>query len=172
LVLIQIREQRPEDRDAIREVNLRAFGRPEEGQLVEELRNNGAILASLVAVQEGQVVGHILYSPVRLHSGGEILVGAGLGPMSVLPEFQGQGIGGKLIEAGNKKLAGEGYPFIVVLGHPGYYPRFGFQPAHTHGVHCQWEVPQEVFMILVLDPEKMQGFSGLAKYRGEFDEVT
>jgi putative acetyltransferase len=170
--MVFIREERPEDIPAIREVNQQAFGRPGEGQLVDALRENGAILASLVAVQEGKVVGHILYSPVTAGSGGESLVGAGLGPMAVLPGCQRQGIGGKLIEAGNQKMGEAGYPFIVVLGHTGYYPRFGFRPARSYGVRCEWEVPEEVFMILVLEPVKMEGVSGLVSYRPEFSSVT
>jgi putative acetyltransferase len=81
--------------------------------------------------------------------------GAALGPMAVLPEHQRQGIGSKLIEAGNRKLKEAACPFIVVVGHADYYPRFGFRPASTHGITCEWEVPDNVFMVLVLDREKM-----------------
>jgi putative acetyltransferase len=88
--------------------------------------------------------------------------------MAVLPEHQRQGIGSQLVEAGNRRLRQAGCPCILVVGHADYYPRFGFRPAHTLGIQCQWEVPDDVFMVLVLDPAKMQGASGLANYRPEF----
>ena len=99
-------------------------------------------------------------------------MGAGLGPMAVLPEYQRQGIGGKLIETGNQKLREAGCPFIVVVGHPEYYPRFGFKPASGYGMKCEWDVPDNVFMVLVTDRSKMKGVSGLAKYRQEFSDVV
>jgi putative acetyltransferase len=100
------------------------------------------------------------------------VIGAALGPMAVLPEFQHQGIGSKLIEAGNQKLKDVGCPFIVVVGHADYYPRFGFRPASKHGIKCEWHVPDDVFMLLVLDEAQMAGVSGLAKYRHEFSTVS
>ena len=116
--LLTIREEQPEDIEAIRAVNQKAFGQAQECQLVDALRTNGGVLLSLVATRNGRVVGHILYSPVIVHSGLKAVIGAGLGPMAVLPEYQRQGIGGKLIESGNKNLLDSGCPFIVVLGHP------------------------------------------------------
>jgi putative acetyltransferase len=110
-----------------------------------------------------------MYSPLSV--GGNI-TGAALGPMAVLPERQRQRIGSKLIEAGNQKLKNAGCPFIIVVGHAGYYPRFGFRPASEHGIKCQWDVPDDVFMFLVLDQAKMEGVSGLAKYRDEFSSVS
>ena len=171
-MLITIREELPEDIEAIRAVNQKAFGQPQEGQLVDVLRKNSAVLLSLVATLNDRVVGHILYSPVSVGADGEKAVGAGLGPMAVLPEYQRQGIGGKLIEAGNQKIREGGYPFIVVLGHPGYYPRFGFKPASSYEIRCEWDVPDNVFMVMVMDQSKMMGVSGLAKYRQEFSSVV
>ncbi len=117
------------------------------------------------------MVGHILYTPVTLGYGSGELVGAGLGPMAVLPAHQGQGIGGRLVETGNRRLRQDGCPFIVVVGHPEYYPRFGFEPAGGHGIRCEWDVPGEAFMLLVLDRSKMEGVSGLARYRPEFSSA-
>lgn len=165
---VEIREERPEDLAAIREVNKRAFGQDHEANLVDALRANGASLLSLVATLEGEVVGHILYSSATI--GG--VAGAGLAPMAVLPEHQSRGIGGKLIAAGTQKLKSAGLPFIIVLGHHTYYPRFGFQPAINFGITCEWDVPPEAFMLLILDQTQMQGISGLAKYRHEFSTVT
>jgi putative acetyltransferase len=118
---------------------------------------------------DGQVVGHIMYSPVSV---GIDVTGAALGPMAVLPEYQRQGIGSQLVEAGNQKLKDAGYPFVILVGHANFYPRFGFTRASTHGIKCEWEVPEDVFMLLVLDEAKMQGVSGLARYRREFSSVS
>ncbi|HJZ67393.1 MAG TPA: N-acetyltransferase [Blastocatellia bacterium] len=167
--MIEIREERPSDIAAIRDVNRRAFGQDQESNIVDALRSNGAILLSLVATLNDRVVGHIVYSTISVE--GEI-VGAALGPMAVLPEYQRQSIGSKLVEAGNRKIKDKGYPFIIVLGHSHYYPRFGFMPASDHGIECEWEVPKDVFMLLVLDQKRMRGVSGLAKYRPEFSSIS
>jgi putative acetyltransferase len=168
-VLIEIREEGPNDVAAIRDLNRRAFGQDQEGNIVDALRANGAALLSLVATLKHQVVGHIMYSPISV---GDNVMGAALGPMAVLPEFQRQGIGSKLIEVGNRKLKDAGCPFIIVVGHADYYPRFGFRPASEHGITCEWDVADDVFMLLVLDEAKMKGVSGLAKYRHEFSTVS
>lgn len=165
---IEVREERGEDIGGVRDVNKRAFGQDHEGKIVDALRSNGAALLSLVATVDGRVVGHIMYSPITV---GEV-TGAALGPMAVDPEYQRQGIGSKLVQAGNLRLKDAGWPFIIVLGHPNFYPRFGFKPAGALGITCEWEVPEDVFMVSVLDQEKMHGVSGLAKYRHEFSSVT
>jgi putative acetyltransferase len=153
-------------------VNEQAFGESLEARLVDSLRANEAVLVSLVAVAGKQIVGHILFSPVQLGSGESLLEGAGLGPMSVLPDFQRMGIGSRLIEEGIQKMQQMGSPFIVVLGHPNYYPRFGFVPASRFGIKCQWDVPEGVFMIVPLDQQRCERTSGLARYRDEFSTVT
>jgi putative acetyltransferase len=165
---IEIREERPADEAAVRDVNARAFGQDLEGRIVDALRANHATLISLVAIQQTRVVGHILYSPASIGN----VSGAALAPMAVLPEFQRQGIGSALVEAGNRKLQAAGWPFIIVLGHPTFYPRFGFTAAAAHGITCEWPVPDEVFMVLILDEAKMRGVSGQAKYRHEFSTVS
>jgi putative acetyltransferase len=118
---------------------------------------------------DDRVVGHIMYSPAVI---GQNITGAALGPMAVVPDLQRQGIGGKLIKAGNKKLKDAALPFIIVVGHADYYPRFGFRPAQDRGITCEWDVPNDVFMLLVLDKEKMKGVSGTARYRQEFSTVV
>ena len=165
MAVVEIREERPDDIAHIREVNRLAFGQDTEGDIVDGLRSNGAVTLSLVATLDGRVVGHILYSPITV---GATFSGAALGPMSVLPEHQRQGIGSKLVEEGSRKLRDSGCPFVIVLGHPEFYPRFGFRPASTYAVTCEWEVPDNVFMLLVLDPVRAKGVSGPAKYRNEF----
>jgi predicted N-acetyltransferase YhbS len=118
-MLIEIREERPGDVAAIHDLNKRAFGQDQEGNIVAALRSNGAALLSLVATLNGRVVDHIMYSSLSV--GGKV-TGAALGPMAVLPEHQRHGIGSKLVEAGNWKLKDAGCPFIIVLGHAKYYP--------------------------------------------------
>jgi putative acetyltransferase len=165
--LLDIREEHPADIPASRDVNDRAFGQQQEGRIVDALRSNGAVLLSLVATLNGSVVGHILYSPAWI---GDVH-GAALGPMAVLPNLQRQGIGSKLVDAGMWQIHDMGCPFIIVLGHPHFYTRFGFRPASTFGIRCEWKVPDDVFMLRVLDEQKMRDVSGLAKYRDEFSTV-
>lgn len=167
--MIEIREEGPDDVAAVRALNRRAFGQDLEGDIVDALRSNGASVLSLVATRNGQVVGHILYSPVSV--GGDV-TGAALGPMSVLPEHQRRGIGSQLVETGNRRLKEAGCPFILLVGHPDFYPRFGFTPASSHGIVCEWEVPDDAFLLLVLDEARMRGVSGLARYRPEFSSSS
>lgn len=164
--MIEIRPEHPEDAMAIRELNLRAFGQAQEGAIVDALRADGAARLSLVAVDAGRVVGHIQYSPVRIG----LIDGCALGPMAVDPECQRQGIGTTLVDAGNGRLRRNGCPFVVVVGHPEFYPRLGFRPARPLGITCEWDVPDDVFMILVLDETRMSGVTGRAEYRREFRE--
>ncbi len=168
-MLIEIREEGPHDVAAVRDLNRRAFGQDQESNIVDALRGSGAALLSLVATVNDRLVGHIMYSSAVI---GDSVTGAALGPMAVLPECQRQGIGSKLVEAGNQKLKDAGCPFIIVMGHADYYPRFGFRPASEHGIKCEWDVPDDVFMLLVLDQAKVQGVSGLARYRHEFSSVS
>jgi len=171
--MIVVRKERPDDIAAIRKINEKAFGQPVEANIVDRLRENCSDLLSLVAVQEGQRVGHILFSPARIEGEGKMVVGVGLAPMAVLPSWQRQGIGSMLIWDGIRMLKDKGCPFIIVLGHPEFYPRLGFERASAYGVRSQWEgVPDEVFMILMLNREVMVGTSGTARYRDEFDEAT
>lgn len=165
--MIEIRDERPDDIDAIREVNRQAFSQEQEGRIVDALRDNGGVLLSLVAVVNGVVVGHIMFSPLSVGAA----TGAGLAPMAVLPGHQRQGIGSQLVEQGLARLNEAGCPFVVVLGHPDFYPRFGFRPAAEYGLTCEWDVPREVFMATVLRPESAASLIGLAKYRSEFSTV-
>ena len=162
--MIEIREERPDDVAAIRDVNKLAFGQDQEDNIVDALRSNGGALLSLVATLDDLVIGHVMYSPATV---GDVTAAA-LGPVAVVPEHQRSGIGSKLIETGNQRIKDEGLPFIIVLGHADYYPRFGFKPAIELGIRCEWDVPADAFMILMLDEDRMRGVSGLAKYRPEF----
>lgn len=169
--MISIRDEQTQDIPTIREVNIKAFGQPEEAHLVDKLRQNCNDLLSLVAVKGDQVVGHILFSPATIESEDRAVQGMSLAPMAVLPDCQREGIGSGLIRTGIEELKNRQCPFIIVLGHAGYYPRFGFEPASRYGIRSEWEVPDDAFMILVLNESEIQGISGVARYRPEFTEA-
>jgi putative acetyltransferase len=169
--VVIIRAERPEDADAVRRVHELAFGRRAEADIVAGIRGACPDVVSLVAADAGIVVGHILFSPVAVEC--RTGTGMGLGPMAVFPGRHGQGIGSRLVRRGLVILREEGCPFVVVLGHPAYYPRFGFEPASRHGLWPQWEgIPDEAFMILVLDAAAMDGIAGEVRYRPEFGEAV
>ena len=172
--MVEIRREQPEDVIEIRNVNDRAFGQPNEGAVVDQLRRACEGLVSLVAVVEGQVVGHILFSPARIEAeDGREVLGMGLAPLAVLPEHQRRGIGTELATAGLAIVRQTPCPFVIVLGHDTYYPRFGFEPASMYGLRCQWPgVPDEAFMVLLLDADAMRGVSGVARYCSEWDAAT
>jgi putative acetyltransferase len=155
----------------IHQVHLAAFGRENEANLVATLRMNVPVL-SFVAVEEGQVIGHIFYSPVSLDSEGENSLNLlGLAPIAVLPNYQRRGIGSRLICYSLKECADRGFDAIVVLGHPDYYPRFGFRPARDKGLYCEYPVPDEGFMVGELRENCLAGIRGLVRYRSEFNTV-
>jgi putative acetyltransferase len=170
---VEIRREQPGDVAAIRNVHDLAFGRPAEGTVVDRLREVCPECVSLVAVVEGRIVGHVFFSPVVLESDeGRAVTGMGLAPLALLPEHQGQGIGTELAASGLALARELACPFVVVLGHPGYYPRFGFERASRHGIRCQWEVPDEVFMVLVVGEDAIRGAKGVARYRSEWSDAT
>ena len=171
-VAIAIRAEKPEDASRVRHVNELAFGQRAEADLVDRLRQAGTESLSLVA-EDDAVVGHILFTPVVVEGAGRRVLGMGLAPMAVLPARQRQGIGSHLVRRGLEVLRDRGCPFVVVVGHPEYYPRFGFEPASARGLASQWEgVPDAAFMVLVLDRQAMGEVSGVARYREEFNAVA
>ena len=155
----------------MRRVNELAFGRQNEADLVDALRANARSYVSLVAVVDEQVVGHIFFSPVSVESEAGAFTAMGLAPMAVLPERQNKGIGSQLVRAGLKKCLGLGQDIVVVLGHPNYYPRFGFVPASLKGLRSEYDVPDEVFMVAELSEGALNGRRGLVKYHPEFSNV-
>jgi putative acetyltransferase len=163
-----IRAEKSEDRDAIHRVNELAFGRPNEAELVDALRANASPTISLVAVVGEQLAGHIFFSPVTVESDGGGFTAMGLAPMAVLPEYQNQGIGSRLVREGLRECHRLGHNIVVVLGHPKYYPRFGFAPASLKGLRSEYDVPDEVFMVSELVQGALGGRRGLVKYREEF----
>lgn len=170
--MIKIREERAEDYEAVRVINDKAFGQPDEGRIVDKIREMCEDILSLVAVEGEKAVGHIFFSPVVINHSGKTIKGMGLAPMAVLPALQNKGIGSLLVKEGIKRVMETGCPFIIVLGHEKYYPRFGFETASNYGIQPQWEgVPDEAFMVMIMDKETMAGISGVAIYRKEFDEA-
>ena len=170
--MVLIRIEKTEDILQVRKVNEQAFGALEEANIVDALRQDCPGSLSLVAEDENRVVGHILFSPVVVDSSGRKIEGMGLAPMAVLPGKQRLGIGSRLVKRGLEILREQDCPFVIVLGHPEYYPRFGFEPASKRGLSCQWDgVPDEAFMIIVMDHASLEGVSSVARYREEFNEA-
>ena len=159
------------DAQAIRRVNELAFGGTAEASLIEAIRGNGHATLSLVAEKDGLVVGHILFSPVGLSAADGWLGGMALAPMAVLPACQRQGIGSSLVREGLRQLDETSCPFVVVVGHPSYYPRFGFEPARHYGMDPPWDfVNGDAFFIRFL-PGLRPVTGGTARYVPEFDAV-
>jgi putative acetyltransferase len=169
--MVTIRPEQPKDLAGIRHVNEAAFGQPNEANLVDSLRAHGKVVLSLVAIHDNKIAGHILFSPVTIESEGKTFAAIGLGPMAVLPEYQGTGIGSALIDNSLEQCREAGHSCVVVLGHPEYYPRFGFVPASKFGIKCEYEAPDEAFMVIELRKGALQGRSGTVKYQPEFNEV-
>jgi putative acetyltransferase len=169
---IRVRPETADDATAVYAVNAAAFGRADEAALVARLRAQGAAAVSLVAQVDDAVVGHILFSPVTVTGDGAPWAALALGPMAVLPARQGHGIGSQLVRAGLDACRRRGEDVVFVLGHPGYYPRFGFAPARPFGIDCQYDVPAEVFMLVELAPGAVAGRRGTVQYHPAFDAVT
>lgn len=169
-----VRPYRAEDAAAVREVHERAFaGRREEAHLVEMLHAAGAAPVSLVAATEpgGRVVGHVLFSPVRVDGSGSCPPPmVGLAPVGVLPECQGRGTGSRLIREGLEACRRAGYGAAVVLGEPSYYSRFGFKRASGRGLGNEYGT-DEYFMVAELGNGTLDDVVGTVRYREEFREV-
>lgn len=163
---------RPEvalDHDMVRQVHTLAFTGPTEASLVDRLRRcPGSI--SLVASEAGSVVGHILFTAASIIGAGVHVRIAGLGPMAVNPARQQKDIGSELVRHGLEECRREGYEAVVVVGHPEYYPRFGFHRGSSFGLRCQFDVPDEVFMAAELRPGALSG-GGEVRYAPEFSEA-
>lgn len=166
--MAQIRRELPTDHAAVRDLHDRAFGQSQEGRLVDALRASAARRVSIVAEVDGRIVGHVYFSPVTVEHSAARLEGMGLAPLAVLPEFQRQGIGSQLVQRGLEECRELGEGFAVVLGHPEYYPRFGFVPAATKNLSCEYPVPPEAFLVLEFRTGTLDGCRGLVKYGPEF----
>jgi putative acetyltransferase len=171
---IVIREEQPTDISDIYLVEKAAFKRKKEADLVNKLRENNAILLSLVATVNDTIVGHALYSLVTVGDDDLKSSFPALGPIAVTPESQGKGIGSALIQTGSKIIKELGFGLVFLVGSPIYYPRFGFQPAVPLGFNSPYVVPgetQDHFMVLVLDDKVLNTVNGMVRYRSEFNNV-
>jgi putative acetyltransferase len=164
---MRVRPEKRDDAVAIRRVNRSAFATPAEAKLVDALRARAKPLISLVAEKDKAVVGHILFSPVRLESKPQLRI-MGLAPMAVQPEAQHSGIGSALVEAGLAQCREQDFDAVVVLGHPEYYPRFGFMPSTKFGFRSEYDVPENVFMAVELVKGALKGATGKATYHEAF----
>lgn len=168
-----IRPETAEDYAAIHEVNALAFRRDVEARLIEALRGSPDFIPelSLVAVEGGRVVGHILFSPMAIETKDGAVPALALAVLAVRPELQNQGIGSELVRDGLERCRRLGHRIVVVVGHPGYYPRFGFSPARARGLEAPFPVPDEAFLALELVPGALEGVVGMVRYPPPFSEI-
>jgi putative acetyltransferase len=171
VIHVIIRREELQDIAAVRHVNEQAFGGSVEANAIDALRDRDAATLSLVAVIDGQVVGHLCFSPVTIEAPDRSWPGLGLAPLAVLPEYQRQGIGTALLNAGLEACRQLGHERVIVLGHPAYYPRFGFERASVYGVRFEYQAPDAACLILALRPGALDGVSGVAKYQPEWNEA-
>ena len=171
--VITIRAERPGDHQEVFKVNELAFGRPDEARLVQALRQSPAFIPelSLVAVDDERVVGHILFSRIVVRSSTKSHQALVLAPMAVLPARQRGGIGSSLARRGLAGARDLGHRVVIVVGHPEYYPRFGFIPAEPLGVRLPFVVSPGAFMILELQADAVRGFQGEVHYPPEFAQL-
>jgi putative acetyltransferase len=165
-----IRLEEAQDVDGVRVVNRRAFGRPSEAAMVDALRGSAEAI-SLVATVQGRVVGHIFFTPVQIENIDRTKSAVGLAPMAVLPEYQRQGIGSQLVRAGLDTCRAQGHSLVVVVGHPAFYPKFGFVQASTAGLEYEHGVRPEAFMVIELQAGVLAHTHGIVRYRPEFSTV-
>lgn len=165
-----VRAESPADRAQVFSLHQAAFGGDGEARLVDLLRAQASPFVSLVAEVEGELVGHIAFSPMTLPGSVGRLV-MGLAPVGVAPEWQRKGIGAALCRAGLEACRAMGVEAVFVLGHAEYYPKFGFAPAARFGISSEYEVPHDYFMALELEQGALAGVSGKVKYHEAFAEL-
>jgi len=170
---ITIRPETKNDYLAIREINDLAFKQKNEGLLIEKLRETSDFIPelSLVAQFEGKVVGHLLLYPVQVNNKNTKHAVLSLGPMSVHPDYQRKGIGSKLVREGLKRAKEKGYGSVILVGHPEYYPRFGFSKASKFEIKVPFDAPDNAFMALELVENALQNVKGVVEYPNSFYEA-
>jgi len=157
------------DHSSIREVHRRAFGREDEGRLVDALRDGGFARLSLVAEQDGRVVGHILFSELAIVMDRGSLPALSLAPLAVVPEHERRGLGSMLVREGLRLCGNSGHRIVIVLGHPEYYPRFGFSAKLAQPLESHYAGP--AFMALELEAGALNGVAGEVRYPPPFEMV-
>jgi putative acetyltransferase len=169
--MIIVRAERVEDYGVIAELNREAFGQDNEANLIARIRQSPDFdpALSLVALDADHVVGHILFSPVQIETTAGVQPALALAPMAVRPALQGRGVGSQLVRAGLEACRQQNHEIVIVVGHPDYYPRFGFAPAEPLGLRAPFPVPEEAFMALALVPGALDGLSGVVRYPPWFE---
>jgi putative acetyltransferase len=169
---ILIRKEEKKDLKEIYEINRLSFGQENESKLIDKIRAGSNFIPdlSLVAVSGNRIVGHILFSKIKI-IGSSVFETLALGPMAVIPAFQKKGIGSKLIKKGMIRAKELGFTSIIVVGHKEYYPRFGFERASKWGIKCPFEVPDEAFMAVELTEKALEDKAGTIRYPDEFIEA-
>ena len=171
--MLEIRKQLSEDDPAVHQVNALAFEREAEAQLVEALRAAPDSIPelSLLAVLDGKVVGHILFSPITIETAAGAIPAISLAPMAVLPEYQNQGVGSSLVRWGLDTCRSLGHQIVIVLGHPDFYPRFGFSAALAKDLVCPFGDAGEAWMAIELQSGALSGVRGSVRYPPVFEGV-
>ena len=165
---LTVRPERPDDAAAVRAVHRAAFPTADEAQLVDRMRAAGRAVVSLVAEADGSVVGHIVFSPVTVESAAGVREGLGLAPVAVHPEHQRSGIGSALVREGLEACRRVGCPFAVVLGHPTYYPRFGFRRGSDSGLASEFG-GDDSFLVIEFQPGPLPPAGGFVRYGPDFE---
>lgn len=167
---MNIRKETEKDYSSVRKVNESAFETNEEADLVDSLRKNPNYIPelSLVAEENNEVIGHILFTPLKIINSEADNNLLALAPMAVLPKYQKKGIGSAMIKAGFEKAQELGYKAVIVLGHPDYYPRFGFIRAEKFDIHPPLEEWKEAFFAKELENGSLKNVSGIVSYLPEF----
>jgi putative acetyltransferase len=168
---IEVRLEAPDDFSEISTVNEKAFGNGKPARLVEALREEGALLFSLVALWDGEIVGHISFSAATITGDNTVVSAIVLAPLAVKPERQKQGIGSALVRVGLAKVREAGWKIAVVLGHPPYYPRFGFKPASEQGISYRERDAGDALQVLELEPGALQSVSGVIDVHPAFKQT-
>lgn len=163
---VEIRPEEEADIEAIDEVLRRSFPDATEAKLVKSLRDGGYVRVSLVAVEGGRIIGHILFSELAIVTSQGKTLGLSLAPLAVHPDFQRHGIGARLVEAGLKTCRDNGYSFAIVVGNRDYYPRFGFSADLARHLECAYKGPS--FMALELTPGSVSSIEGRVEYAPPF----
>ena len=168
---MEVRIERPVDHAGVYAVEQAAFGRTDEAEVVDRVRAAYPETFSLVATEFDRIIGHIMFSPMRIEPGKTGLRAVGLAPLAVHPDAQGKGVGSALTFAGLEECRRRGYDLAFVLGHPSYYPRFGFRTTKTYGLVCEYPVSEEAFMVVELSTGALEDCQGTVFYVPEFAGV-
>jgi putative acetyltransferase len=158
--------QSTEERAAIRLINEAAFARQDEADLIDRLRADDCAILSLVAALQEKLVSHVMFRRMWIETSDLLIMAAALAPVAVLPEYQRQGIGGRLIREGLHILRDRKEKIVIVVGHADYYPRFGFLVEKARLLDAPF--PRNVFMALDLSPHLLHGIRGKVVYPAAF----